>query len=151
HIPYAMPAQLMSGDGKGHLTDVSSLAGDPWRVPRVGRGLATGDLDNDGRIDIALLSQNSPVAYLRNRTPAGHSVTLRLEGTTSNRDAVGAHVAVTAGGRRQVAQRSGGGSYLSASDPRLHFGLGGAARIEVVEVTWPSGRIDRYRDLAADA
>jgi hypothetical protein len=83
--------------------------------------------------------------------PAGHFVTFRLEGTSSNRDGVGARVAVTAGGRRQVAQRCGGGSYQSASDPRLHFGLDTAARVDQVDVRWPSGRIDRWTDLPADA
>ena len=77
-------------------------------------------------------------------------MTLRLEGTASNRDGVGAGVTVDAGGRRQVAQRLGGGSYQSAGDPRLHFGLGGATRVEAVEVRWPSGRVDRYAGLAAD-
>jgi hypothetical protein len=76
-------------------------------------------------------------------------VTLRLEGTTSNRDGVGALVTVTAGGRRQVAQRLGGGSYLSANDPRLHFGLNESDRVEEVEVRWPSGRIDRWQSLLA--
>jgi hypothetical protein len=77
-------------------------------------------------------------------------VVLGLEGTASNRDAVGAKVVVHAGGRRQSAQRIGGGSYQSASDSRAHFGLGSAGRIDEVEVRWPSGRTDRYRDLAAD-
>ena len=75
---------------------------------------------------------------------------MRLEGTASNRDAIGARVAVTAGGRRQTAWRLGGGSYASAEDPRLHFGLGPARTIDEVEVRWPSGRVDRFRDLPAD-
>jgi hypothetical protein len=77
-------------------------------------------------------------------------VIVGLEGTASNRDAVGAKVVVHAGGRRQVAQRVGGGSYQSANDPRLHFGLGTAGRIDEIVVHWPSGRVDRYRDLAVD-
>jgi hypothetical protein len=76
---------------------------------------------------------------------------LALEGTASNRDAVGARVAVTASGRTQVAVRYGGGSYLSAGDPRLHFGLGPAQMADRVEVRWPSGRSDCYRNVAADA
>jgi hypothetical protein len=80
-----------------------------------------------------------------------HSINFRLEGTKSNRDAVGTEVDVVAGGRRQTRQRTGGGSYQSASDPRLHFGLGHAARVERVEVRWSSGRVDRFRDLEADA
>jgi hypothetical protein len=75
-------------------------------------------------------------------------VTIRLEGTKSNRDGVGAQLTMAAGGRRQVAQRRGGGSYQSANDPRIHFGLGDAARVELVEVRWPSGQVDRNLDLA---
>jgi len=150
NFPYAMPAQLLAGAGDGRLTDVST-ADAPWTTPRVGRGLAAGDLDNDGRIDLLVVSLDRPLAYFHNRTEGGRFVTLRLEGTASNRDGVGARVTVTSGGRRQVAQRVGGGSYQSASDPRLHFGLGAADRVETVEVAWPSGRVDRFRDLAADA
>ena len=116
----------------------------------LGRGLAEGDLDNDGRVDALIVAQNEPLIYLHNLTRAGHFVTLRLEGTTSNRDAIGAKVTLTAGGRRQVAQRTGGGSFQSASDPRLHFGLADATRVETIEILWPSGRVDRYHDLAAD-
>jgi tetratricopeptide (TPR) repeat protein len=150
-IPYAMPAQLLLGSEGGRLTDVSDRAGPPWRLPRVCRGLAAGDLDNDGRIDLLLVSQDVPLAYLHNRTSGGHHFTLRLEGKTSNRDAVGARVTVIAGGRRQIAWRFGGGSYQSASDPRLHLGLGDASAVEKLEVAWPSGRVDRYGPLAVDA
>jgi enediyne biosynthesis protein E4 len=149
--PYAMPAQLLAGGPDGRLTDVSARAGPPWDVPRVGRGLATADLDNDGRLDVLILSQNEPLAYLRNRTAGGHRLTLRLEGTASNRDAVGAVVTVVADGRRRTCWRFGGGSYQSAGDPRLHVGLGPSARAESVEVRWPSGRVDRFGGLAADA
>jgi tetratricopeptide (TPR) repeat protein len=148
---YAMPAQLLLGTEGGRLVDVSDRAGPAWSKPRVGRGLAAGDLDNDGRLDAVILDQNEPLAYVHNRSDAvGHFVTFRLEGTRSNRDAVGAEVTVVSGGRRQVAQRFGGGSYISSGDPRLHFGLGAADRIERVEVRWPSGRADTYRDLPAD-
>jgi hypothetical protein len=150
NTPYDMPVQLLAGDGKGRLIDVSSRAGAPWDVLRVGRGLAVGDLDNDGRVDAVVLAQNSPLAYFHNRTPEAHFLTLRLEGTKSNRDGVGAKVMLNAGGRRQVAQRLGGGSYQSACDPRLHFGLGTADRIERVEVRWPSGREEHFDGLAAD-
>jgi hypothetical protein len=90
------------------------------------------------------------LAFLHNRTAARPFLTLRLEGRGSNRDAIGAKVAVTAAGRRRVAQRVGGGSFQSASDLRLHFGLGNADRVESIEIVWPSGRISRFRDLKAD-
>jgi enediyne biosynthesis protein E4 len=150
-VPWQMPAQLFVGTGDGNLIDVSEKAGPPWRVPRLGRGLAAGDLDNDGRRDLLIVSQNSPLAYFHNLTAAGHCLTLQLEGTVSNRDAIGARVSVTAGARRVMAWRTGGGSYQSASDPRIHIGLGDAAQAEQVEVTWPSGRVDRFGPLAADA
>ena len=97
-----------------------------------------------------VVARDEPLAYLHNRTDGGHSITLRLRGVASNRDAVGAKVTIEAGGRRQVAHRFGGGSYLSASDSRLRFGLGQARSVQTVEVAWPSGRLDRYHDLAAD-
>jgi enediyne biosynthesis protein E4 len=152
-IPFAMPAQLFLGRQGGRLIEVSSTAGDCWRIPRLGRGLAVGDLDNDGRQDVLIVASGQPLAYLHNQGPAGHYLTLQLEGASprSNRDAIGARVTVTVGGRRQFAQRIGGGSYLSAGDPRLHFGLGDATGIEAIEIRWPSGRVDRYTDLFADA
>jgi tetratricopeptide (TPR) repeat protein len=150
-IPYAMPAQLMLNGPGARLTDVSAAAGPPFQVPRLGRGLAVGDLDDDGRLDAIVVGHDGPVAYLHNMGPGGHWITIRLEGTASNRDAVGARVTVEAGGNRQVADRFGGGSYQSASDPRLHFGLGGAMKVDAIEIRWPSGRVDRHRGLAADA
>jgi tetratricopeptide (TPR) repeat protein len=149
---FEMPAQLLLGAGGGRFTDASYRAGPPWRALRVGRGVAVGDLDNDGQLDVLIVADNAPLAFLRNRGAAGsHFLTLALEGTRSNRDGVAARVEVTAGGTTQVATRFGGGSYLSAGDPRLHFGLGSAARVDRVEVVWPSGRRDRYEGLAADA
>ena len=121
-------------------------------MPRVGRGLAAGDLDNDGRIDALMLSQQSPLAYFHNRTDLKneHFITFILAGTKSNRDGVGAVVTVTAGGKSRKCWRVGGGSYQSASDPRLHFGLAGSTRVDEVEVRWPSGQVDRFGTLAAD-
>ncbi len=147
--PYAMPASLLIGGRDGRLTEVGRTADDPWSVPRVARGLAVGDLDNDGRVDVVMIAQQEPLAYLHNRTAGGHFITFLLEGTRSNRDAVGAVVTVTAGGRSRRAWRYGGGSYQSASDPRIHFGLE-VDRIEDVEVRWPSGRVDRFKGLGVD-
>jgi hypothetical protein len=152
HVPfYRMPSRLYENRPDGRLVDISERAGECWTVKRVGRGLAAGDLDNDGRVDALILAQNEPLAYFHNRSPGvGNFVTFRLEGTKSNRDGVGASVTVVAGGRRQVVQRCGGGSYQSANDPRLHFGLGGSGRVDSVEVRWPSGHIDHWIDLPAN-
>ncbi|MGP0067533.1 MAG: FG-GAP-like repeat-containing protein [Isosphaeraceae bacterium] len=150
-FPWKMPIQLLTAGADGRLTDASPRAGEPFRPLHLGRGLAVGDLDNDGRIDAVVQSQNEPLVYLHNRTDgADHWLVLRLEGVLSNRDGVGARLVVEAGGRRMTAHRFGGGSYQSAGDPRLHFGLGDAARVERLEVRWPSGRVDQYEGLAAD-
>jgi enediyne biosynthesis protein E4 len=151
YYPFAMPTRLYEGRSDGRLVDVSNDSGPPWAVPRLGRGLAAGDLDNDGRVDLLVLAQDAPMAYFHNRTERSrHFVTFRLEGTDSNRDGVGARVVVATASGRQVAQRVGGGSYLSACDGRLHFGLGASTSIELVEVRWPSGRVDRWKNVAAD-
>jgi hypothetical protein len=159
-IPYAMPSQLFLGLGEGRFTEASGRAGACWAVERVGRGLAVGDLDNDGRPDVLILAQAGPLAYFHNLGTGGdgrpgsvgHFVTLRLEGTRSSRDGVGARVRVTASGRTQTAQRLGGGSFLSACDGRLHFGLGAGddAPDVTVEVRWPGGRVDRHEGLRSD-
>jgi enediyne biosynthesis protein E4 len=150
--PYRMPTRLYEGCPEGRLVDVSDQAGAPWAVPRLGRGLATGDLDNDGRPDLLVMGQNEPLAYFHNQTDhPGHFVTFRLEGTRSNKDGIGARVVVTTAQGRQIAQRLGGGSYLSACDGRLHFGLGASTSIQSVEVRWPSGQVDRWTDVGADA
>jgi enediyne biosynthesis protein E4 len=149
--PYAMPAQLLLGRTGGTLADVSARAGEPFRIPHLGRGLATGDLDNDGRVDALLVALDEPMVILRNRSEtSGHWLTLSLAGATSNRDAIGAVVTVYHGEARQVATRFGGGSYLSAGDPRLHFGLGASRSADAVEVRWPSGRVDTFAGLEAD-
>ena len=129
-VPYLMPAQLFLGDGAGKLVDVSDRAGTPWRRPRLGRGLAVGDLDNDGRSDVLIVAQNAPLALLHNQSASpNHFVTLALEGTASNHDAVGARVAVTVSGKTQVAMRFGGGSYLcERPPPSLRPGTGPEGR-----------------------
>ena len=145
NYPYRMPAQLLLNGDDGRLIDVTNRAGEAWRVPRMGRGLVVADLDNDGRQDVLIQSHDQPIAYLHNRTErGGRSLTLLLEGTASNRDGVGARVTISAGARKSVGWRVGGGSFQSSGDPRLHFGLGEAGRVDSVEVAWPSGRVDRF-------
>lgn len=147
--PYDMPALLLMGGADARLTDVTHLVGAPWTTPRVARGLAAGDIDNDGLVDLLSVAQNSPLFYFHNQTEAGHALSFLLEGTRSNRDGVGAVVTVRAGGRNRRAWKCGGGSFVSASDPRVHFGLGDDP-IEQVEVRWPSGRTDRFSTIEPD-
>ena len=151
HSPYQMPLQLLRGGPGPRLVDVSARSGSPFLAPHLGRGMATGDLDDDGRIDAIVVLHNEPMLLLHNRSRVGHSLTLSLEGRTSHRDAVGTRVAVRAGGRNRVAQRVGGGSYQSASDQRLHFGLGEATRVELLEVRWPSGQVQQFTNMEVDA
>jgi len=150
-VPYAMNAQLLLGGPGGRFTDASAAAGPPWRRAVVGRGLAAGDLDNDGRIDLVFVPQNDPAVVARNTGEGGHFLTARLEGTSSNREGVGARVSAVAGGRTFVTWRVGGGSYQSACDPRVHLGLGPARRVDELAVAWPSGRVDRFHNVAVDS
>jgi tetratricopeptide (TPR) repeat protein len=150
-FPWKMPVQLFVNDGRGRLSEVTARSGPPFQVARMGRGLAAGDLDNDGRLDVVVVSQDEPVVYFHNQTAGGNFLCLQLEGTTSNRDAIGAVVSLRCDGRTRVAARLGGGSYQSAADPRLHFGLGASRQVDWVDVRWPSGRVTRFANLAAGA
>ena len=152
-FPWKMPAQLLVNEPTGRMANQGAKYGSAFEAEHLGRGLAVGDLDNDGLVDALIVAQGEPLVYLHNRADraSGHFLTIGLEGTRSNRDGVGARVKVRAGGREQQAQRFGGGSYLSAGTPRLHFGLGAASRVEAVEVRWPSGQVDRFENLAGDA
>jgi hypothetical protein len=144
-------AILYHNTGKGTFEDISETAGPGIVVRHSARGLATGDIDNDGTLEILANNQNEPPSlWKQTRRAAGHWILLQLAGTKSNRSAIGARVTVTAGGRKQVDEVRSGGSYLSQSDLRLHFGLGEAARIESVEVRWPSGGRTVLKDVGVD-
>jgi hypothetical protein len=149
-IPCAQEAQLFLGVGPGKFRDVSAQAGPYFHELRIGRGLAGADFDNDGLPDLAFSHNAGSIALLHNRTETKNSW-IRLEligdGVKSNRNAIGARVEISAGSKRQVRFINGGGSYLSANDRRLLIGLGTAERAEKVEVTWPSGGKQEFRDL----
>ncbi len=151
HAPYAQEAQLFLGDGGGKFQDASRTAGPDFRAPRVGRGMARCDYDNDGRPDLCMSAVGGPVALLRNVTETANGwigLSLVGDGKTSNRSAVGAVVTVESGGQRRTHFVVGGGSYLSASDRRLTIGLGAATVADRVVVRWPSGREQEFRGLA---
>ena len=141
---------MFVGDGQGHFSEVSDTAGPYFRENRVGRGLAVGDFDNDGRPDVVIVNNGGPVKLLRNETETtNHWLRLELigDGKKSNRNAIGARVELEAGGRKLVRFVTGGGSYLSASDRRLLVGLGKNAGVDRVTVTWPSGRKQEFDSL----
>jgi hypothetical protein len=144
-------AQLFLNDGKGRFLQVSRVAGAYFQEHRAGRGLAACDYDNDGHIDLAFNNTGEPAVLLHNEsTTPHHWLRLELQGTKSNRDAVGAKVTLTVGERKLVRHRKGGGSYCSAGDPRLHFGLGAAEQADQVEIRWPSGLVQRLGPLQVD-
>lgn len=150
-VAYEQPKQLLR-NVRGRFDEVvdKALLGE-LAAPRVGRGLATGDYDNDGRVDILAVNQNAPVQLFRNRAGNGHHwVSFQTVGTKSNRDGLHTKFILKAGGARQVASVRAGSSYLSTSDRRVYFGLGQVARIEEVTVQWPSGTRDVLKNVPID-
>jgi hypothetical protein len=134
----------------GRFTDVSERLGPPVTTPKAGRGAAFGDYDNDGDVDVVVNNVHDTPDLFRLRTdPARHWLLVKLQGTKSNRSAIGARLRLEAGGATQWQEVRGGGSYLSQNDLRVHFGLGSAARADRLEVSWPSGRVEEWRDLEA--
>ncbi|RUL88672.1 FG-GAP-like repeat-containing protein [Tautonia sociabilis] len=150
--PMAQPPRWYSGLGRGRFETASpGEVGPYFRRPVVGRGAAGGDLDNDGRVDLVVVHRDAPASLLRNVSPgAGHWLGVRLVGSSSGPTPVGARVTCRAGGRSMTRVLSAGTSYLSASDPRLHFGLGAAEQVDELEIRWPSGAVERHAGLAAD-
>jgi hypothetical protein len=147
---YAQPKGLYRNEG-GRFDDVSRSAGEPFGREAVGRGTAFGDWDDDGDPDLLVMNNNDVPNLLRNETENGnHWTLLRLVGRRSNRDAIGAVVRIEAGGKRQIDELRCGYSYLSMNDPRLHFGLGTAGRIDHLEIRWPSGLNQVFSGLPAD-
>jgi hypothetical protein len=148
---YKEPKLVFQNQRNGTFKDVSAQAGGALAVPQVSRGLAVGDLFNSGRLDIVVENlTGGPMILEAKSPPENHWVSFQLEGSTSNRLALNARVYVTTGSMRQMDEVRSGGSYLSQSDLRLHFGLGDAARINSVEVRWPNGATQTFKDVAAD-
>jgi len=147
-VSYREPMLMYRNLGKGEFEKVSDMLGPDFVRPIVGRGLATADYDNDGDIDIVTNNRGDFPSLLRNDGGnANHWLTVQLAGTKSNRDGIGASLKLTSEGFVHVEQAKGGMSYMSASDPRIHFGLGKRAKIDSLEITWPSGQVDRLTNI----
>jgi hypothetical protein len=149
--PHRGPRMVFQGQEGRRFADVTARSGPGATVPRSSRGAAFGDYDDDGDLDILVMNMNEPPSLLRNETrSANRWLKVKLEGTKSNRAALGATVIVTAGGRRQAQAVLSQSSYYSHDDLRLHFGLGTARAAEIVEVRWPAGGVDVVKDVAAN-
>ena len=148
-VGHAQAPHLFLHQDRGRFRDVASELGGAFASPRVGRGLACGDFDRDGDVDLLLTTNNGPALLLRNDQLAGNkSIRLRLTGTASNRDAIGALVRVHHGGTSQTRMVKGGSSYLSQSELPLTFGIGRRDRVDRMVVTWPNGRTEDFKNVA---
>jgi hypothetical protein len=149
NVGYAQAPQLFLNQGTGKFRDIAREVGGGFETPIVGRGLAYGDFDRDGDLDLLLTTNNGPAYLYRNdQTGGNRSIQFQLTGTKSNRDAIGATVRISLGRLSQMRVVRGGSSYLSQSELPVTFGVGRSARIERVTVDWPSGRNEEYKDLA---
>ena len=149
-LAYDQPALLLRNLG-GRFVDVTSSCGEALKVPRPSRGLAVGDYDNDGNVDALICNCNGAPVLLRNEGKgANHWLKLQPIGRKSNRDGIGIKVWITAGGTTQMKELTGGGSYLSSSDRRLHFGLGANGYAEKIRILWPSGIHQEMQHVQAD-
>ena len=150
---YRQTLQLFhnSGSTPPAFTEMSGTAGPAFAIPIVGRGLAIGDYDNDGRMDALVVDSEGRPLLLHNedKTP-NHWLTVRLVGTRSNRDGFGATLTAQVGGKSLLRLCHTDGSYLSASDKRVHFGLGTAQSVDTLTVRWPSGQVDTLKNIAGD-
>jgi len=150
NVGYAQPPQLFLSNGKGSFHDFAAEAGGSFDQPKVGRGLAYGDFDRDGDLDLLITTNNGPAYLYRNDQLAGHhSIRFHLVGTKSNRDAIGATVQIFSAGLQQSRMVKGGSSYLSQSELPVTFGLGQRDQVERVVIHWPSGRTEEYKNLSA--
>jgi hypothetical protein len=149
NVGYAQPPHLFINQGSGAFRDAAPDLGGPFAQSWVGRGLACGDFDRDGDLDLLLTTNNGPPRLLRNDQLAGNrSVRFRLAGTTSNRDAIGTTVRIFAGGVSQSRMVRSGSSYLSQSELPVTFGVGRRDMLERVVVSWPSGRTEEFKNVA---
>ncbi|NNJ93304.1 MAG: CRTAC1 family protein [Halobacteria archaeon] len=151
--PYQERNQLIRNDGTEGFTDRTEQSGPALALVEVSRGAAFGDLDNDGDVDIVVANNNGPTRLLRNTIDGdNHWLTVRLQGTRSNRAGLGARLALLRAGKPPLWRRAHtDGSYLSASDDRVHFGLGAGADVQAIGVVWPHGTREIWHDIGIDS
>jgi hypothetical protein len=148
---YGHEDQLFENEGNGKFRDISLERGKYFENEYVGRGACLGDYDNDGDLDAFIVNLNDHSRFLRNNKGNQNNwLIIRLIGTTSNHDGIGARVKLTAGGKVQTAQKKSTTGYLSQNDPRLHFGLAGNEMADNLEIKWPSGKIQLLEDIKAN-
>jgi len=148
---YAQRNQVFRNRGDGAFDEISDQCGPGLLLNKVSRGAAFGDYDNDGDIDVLITNSNQTPDLLRNDSVnPNHWLILETVGTVSNRDGIGARVKVVAGGISQIREVKSGSSYLCQSDMRLHFGLGAASIVDLVELRWPSGLVERFEGVKAN-
>jgi hypothetical protein len=147
---YREPILLFRNHRDGTFENISSALAE---IPAASmRGAAFGDINNDGSVDVVIVNMDGPPIFLLNRSEnSNHRVLFQLVGTTSNKMAIGARVTVKTGKLAQIREVRAGGSYLSSNDPRVHFGLGAATRMDEVEIRWPNGKLEVLKDVPADA
>jgi hypothetical protein len=151
-VRYKEPLLLFHNDGT-KLANVSDQGGPAFQKMFPARGLAVGDYDNDGRLDVLIGNNGGAPLLLKNKAGEGnHWIGVRLQGTACNRDAIGATITWSANGKTRSRFKSHGGSYLSSHDMREVLGLGTVAKVDWVEIKWPqpSGRVERVTDLPVD-
>jgi len=150
NVGYAQPPLLFLNSGEGTFEDVAAKAGKEFAEVKVGRGLAYGDFDRDGDLDLLMTTNNGPAYLYRNdQANRSHSIRFHLKGTKSNRDAIGTTVRIYYGGESQMRLVRGGSSYLSQSELPVTFGMGAQDKIDRAEVEWPSGVKEEFKNLAA--
>jgi enediyne biosynthesis protein E4 len=151
HLHYKEPLMLLRNEKGKQFTDISASAGEVFQQPWAARGMAIGDLNNDGKLDVVVTTNNGPAYVLMNQaSDANHWITLDLVGVKSNRDGIGAQVKVSTEAGDQYATATTAGSYQSSSDKRVHFGLGSSKIVKAIEIRWPSGTVQKLADVKVD-